>query len=427
MSKQTIVDTKALANAYYSGGNKNNGHTTQQSKSTTNTNPYYGGGTPGQIVPNAFVGNTNEVLRALTNAGVGLKNGFTTGQPVTDGQRALAEQSAKPYNSTTKQSGYSGSYLSGIGAFAPSSAYTQAMEYTNQLLSQLSSGRTSYTDRVNEMMDKINSRESFSYDPDTDPLFQQYLQNSMESGRKAMNDTIGQASALTGGYGSSYATAAANGAYNNYVQDAYNNLDDYYRTALEAYEAEGQDLYNKLGMYQTADATEYDRLATAYSANLANADSMYNKEYSNYWDTANYNLSVAKHNADQDYKNYTSQQSKDYTSQQSKDSSGITYKEATTTQLKDALDAYNKGGWDAFDKVVDRYNSDVNVEQIVDYVNQYGQNYTYNGNGIMINPNGGSMKIGDAYSNLLKQGYSEKEAKELLMAWGYSGAVPSYN
>lgn len=198
--------------------------------------------------------------------------------------------------------GASGPGVGGIGAFKPSEAYNQAMAYTNQLLSQLSSGRTSYTDKVNAMMDQIANRDKFSYDPDTDPLFQQYLQNSMESGKKAMNDTIGQASALTGGYGSTYATAAANGAYNNYVEDAYDNLTDYYNAALNTYESETQDLYNKLGMYNTADQTEYDRLATAYSANLSNADRMYNQEYSNYWDTANYNQKAAIENANLAYK-----------------------------------------------------------------------------------------------------------------------------
>jgi hypothetical protein len=46
----------------------------------------------------------------------------------------------------------------------------------------------------------------------------------MNSGKSAMQDTIGQASALTGGYGSTYATSAGNQAYNAFIEDAYNNL-----------------------------------------------------------------------------------------------------------------------------------------------------------------------------------------------------------
>lgn len=196
--------------------------------------------------------------------------------------------------------GFSG--IGGIGPFHASQAYQDAMAYTNSLLQQLNSGRTAYSDKVDEMMNKIANRDKFSYDFNTDPLFQNALASAMKSGQNAMQDTIGQASALTGGYGSSYATSAANQAYNSFVQDAYAQLPDYYNLALNAYNMEGQEMYNQLGMYQTADNTAYGRLADAYSMNLANAQNMWNQEYSNYWDTANYNQAAAKFNADQKYK-----------------------------------------------------------------------------------------------------------------------------
>lgn len=195
--------------------------------------------------------------------------------------------------------GGSGGTIGRIGGFQASQAYHDAMAYTNSLLEQLNSGRTSYSDKISEMMAKIEGRDKFSYDFNTDPLFQNALASAMQSGQTAMQDTIGQASALTGGYGSSYATSAANQAYNSYIQDAYSQLPQYYNLALQAYQNEGQELYNQLGMYQTADATEYDRLANAYNANLSNAQNIYNQEYSNYWDTANYNLGVDKFNAQQ--------------------------------------------------------------------------------------------------------------------------------
>ena len=81
-------------------------------------------------------------------------------------------------------------------------------------------------------MGQIQNRDKFSYDVDNDVLFQQYLASSMASGKTAMQDTMGQASALTGGYGSTYATSAANQQYNAYIQDAYNNLPEYYQMAM---------------------------------------------------------------------------------------------------------------------------------------------------------------------------------------------------
>ncbi|MBO7240229.1 MAG: hypothetical protein J6V23_07085 [Bacteroidaceae bacterium] len=178
-------------------------------------------------------------------------------------------------------------------SFSPSSAYLEAMRYTNELLAKLSSGRTSYTDQVESMMNKIMNREDFEYDVDSDQLFQQALASAMNSGKSAMQDTIGQASALTGGYGSTYATSAGNQAYNAFIEDAYNNLPEYYQMALQAYQMEGEEMFNQLGMFVDADNREYQRTYDAWSANFANADSMYNREYGAWQDSVQNALGYA--------------------------------------------------------------------------------------------------------------------------------------
>lgn len=199
--------------------------------------------------------------------------------------------------------------------FASSSAYQEAMNYTNSLLKQLSSGRTSYTDQIKELMGDIQNRDDFEYDVDTDTLFQQALASAMSSGQTAMQDTIGQASALTGGYGSTYATTAGNQAYNAYIQDAYNNLPEYYQMALEAYQMEGEEMYRQLAMLQEADATEYQRTYDSWSANFANAQNMYAQEYGQWQDSVNNaynsaNLQLNEHGQlfEQAYNTYTAVQ-----------------------------------------------------------------------------------------------------------------------
>ena len=169
--------------------------------------------------------------------------------------------------------------------FSGSSLYEEAYSYTQSLLAKLSSGRTSYTDKVEAMMDKIMNREDFEYDVDSDQLFQQALASAMNSGKSAMQDTIGQASALTGGYGSTYATSAGNQAYNAFIEDAYNNLPEYYQMALQAYQMEGEEMFKELGMYVDADNREYQRTYDAWSANHANTESIYNREYGQWKDT----------------------------------------------------------------------------------------------------------------------------------------------
>ena len=199
--------------------------------------------------------------------------------------------------------------------FTSSSAYQEAMNYTNSLLEQLSSGKTSYTDQIKELMGQIQNREDFEYDVDSDMLFQQALASAMSSGKTAMQDTIGQASALTGGYGSTYATSAGNQAYNAYIQDAYNNLPEYYQMALEAYRMEGEEMYNQLAMLNNADATEYQRMYDSWNANFANAQQMYAQEYGAWQDSVNNafnsaNLQLNEHGQlfDQAYNAYTAVQ-----------------------------------------------------------------------------------------------------------------------
>jgi hypothetical protein len=190
-------------------------------------------------------------------------------------------------------------------------AITDAFNFTNGLLDKLTSGRTSYTDQIKELMGQIQNRDKFSYDVDSDTLFQQALSSAMSSGKTAMQDTIGQASALTGGYGSTYATTAGNQAYNAYIQDAYNNLPEYYQMALQAYQMEGDEMYKQLGMLNDADANEYQRMYNSWQANYQNANDMYNRAYGEWGDVVNNaynsaNLQLNEHGQlfDQAYKTY---------------------------------------------------------------------------------------------------------------------------
>jgi hypothetical protein len=177
--------------------------------------------------------------------------------------------------------------------FSTPNSVIQADSYLNSQLKKIQSGKTSYSDQVRDMMDTIMGREKFTYDVDKDPLFQQALASAMNSGKTAMQDTIGQASALTGGYGSSYATSAGNQAYNAFIEDAYNNLPQYYQMAMEAYQMEGDDLYRQLGMLTDADDREYSRNVTAYDATYQHRNQMYNEAYQQFRDAKNDAYNVA--------------------------------------------------------------------------------------------------------------------------------------
>ena len=141
--------------------------------------------------------------------------------------------------------------------YSKSSAVLQAEQLLQSKIDQGYAG--THKEALNNLLNDFMNREDFEYDVDKDQMFQQALASAMNSGKAAMQDTMGQAAALTGGYGSTYATTAGNQAYNAFIEDAYNNLPEYYNMALAAYEAEGQQMIQQYNMLDAADTKEYQR------------------------------------------------------------------------------------------------------------------------------------------------------------------------
>ena len=116
-----------------------------------------------------------------------------------------------------------------------------------------------YQESVKDTIEKILNRDKFSYDLNGDALYQQYKDQYSVLGKQAMMDTMGQAAALTGGYGNSYASTAGNQAYQSYLQQLNNIVPELYGMALNQYNQEGQDLINQYGMLSDQYNQEYGR------------------------------------------------------------------------------------------------------------------------------------------------------------------------
>ena len=65
--------------------------------------------------------------------------------------------------------------------------------------------QSKYKDQIQGLYDKIANRKDFTYDVNADAMYQQLKDQYIQGGRMAMMDTMGQAQAMTGGYGNSYA------------------------------------------------------------------------------------------------------------------------------------------------------------------------------------------------------------------------------
>lgn len=116
-----------------------------------------------------------------------------------------------------------------------------------------------YQSTIDDLMGKITNREKFSYDFNADPLYQQYKDNYTKLGNEASMNAVANASAMTGGYGNSYAVTAASQANQQYLQQLNGVIPELYNAAMAKYEMESQDLYNQYGMYTDAEDRNYGR------------------------------------------------------------------------------------------------------------------------------------------------------------------------
>lgn len=113
--------------------------------------------------------------------------------------------------------------------------------------------------QVDDVLNRIMNREDFSYDLNGDALYQMYKDQYMLQGQQAMMDTMGQAAAMTGGYGNSYAQGVGQQAYQGYLQQLNDRVPELYQLALDQYNREGENLYNQYGLYMDRENQDYGR------------------------------------------------------------------------------------------------------------------------------------------------------------------------
>lgn len=180
--------------------------------------------------------------------------------------------------------------------YSPSGAVSQAKAYLQQVQSRRPGAYQSRWDaELDSLYDQITNRKPFQYDLNQDALYQQYKEQYQRLGRTAMQDTMGQAASLTGGYGSTYAEQVGQQTYNAYLQSLNDIVPELYDRAYGRYQDEGQDLYNRYGLVSDRESMDYSKYrdtVSDYYNDLADArsayDSEWNKDYTQYSDMLSY-------------------------------------------------------------------------------------------------------------------------------------------
>lgn len=168
------------------------------------------------------------------------------------------------------------------GAYQESDVVKQAQQMLQEhMASQPGNYQSAYADQINAILDQIMNREKFSYDLNGDALYQQYKDKYTQQGKMAMMDTMGQAQAMTGGYGNSYAQSVGQQAYQGQLQNLNDMVPELYQMALDQYNQEGQDLYNQyslLGAQEEQDYGRYRDKVSDYYTELSRLMDQYNTE-----------------------------------------------------------------------------------------------------------------------------------------------------
>ena len=121
----------------------------------------------------------------------------------------------------------------------------------------------SYEGEMGALYDKITSRSPFSYDAAKDPLFQAYKDSYIQGGKLAMRDTMGQAAALTGGYGSTYGQSVGQQTYDAYLKNLTDVIPTLYGMAYDQYKDQGDQLLKQYGLLGDLRDREYGRYRDA--------------------------------------------------------------------------------------------------------------------------------------------------------------------
>lgn len=144
--------------------------------------------------------------------------------------------------------------------YTPSDEVTAVRAYRDSVAAmEPGAYQSRFEEKLQELYDQIAGREAFDYDPEEDEAYRRYAKLYAAKGAAAMEDTLGKAASLTGGYGSSYAQSAGQQAYNGYLQELAALVPELRQAALAEYRQEGQALADQYSMLSQREKNDYAR------------------------------------------------------------------------------------------------------------------------------------------------------------------------
>lgn len=122
--------------------------------------------------------------------------------------------------------------------------------------------------------------KGFSYNLNADPFYQQMVNRYTKSAQLGMEDTMGKAAALTGGYGNSYAQTAGQQAYYREMEGLNDIAMDLYNNAYARWRDSKNDALTKWSLLSEQKANDYEQYL--YDSGLKGNDGVKLSAYQEY-------------------------------------------------------------------------------------------------------------------------------------------------
>ena len=252
------------------------------------------------------VGQGTTVKETPIKSGTGSLTGFKPTEQAPISTMGASTGAAQPASATNNAGGFQ------FEGYQDPDVVTQAWDAIEQQKANAPGkwGGGTWMEQLSDTINQIMNREKFSYDLNGDALYQQYKDKYIQQGKMAMMDTMGQAQAMTGGYGNSYAQSVGQQAYQSHLQELNDIVPELYQMAYDQYAQEGQDLYNQAALMAQMEDREYgihrDEVSDYYAElDRLTEDARYksedaygkwydktNMQYDDYWKSKNYDYQV---------------------------------------------------------------------------------------------------------------------------------------
>lgn len=138
--------------------------------------------------------------------------------------------------------------------------------------------QSKYTQTASRLLDDLLNRPDFNYNPNSDPSYSAYRKQYLREGKRASEDVLGQAAAMTGGIPSSAAVSAATQAGDYYSSQLTDMIPTLYQQAYDRYLKEFTMDRSKLDTVRDMESTDYGRWAGERDFNYKDYLNRYNMD-----------------------------------------------------------------------------------------------------------------------------------------------------